>query len=659
METVKVLIVDQDTPSISILENRLRALGHQVLAVTRFLNDAAAQVSLDPPQIIFVNAPSGWGTNICQTIEELNSFEIPIILVFDQFDRKKFEASSSQINCDLVSKPLIDEEVQTTIRFALYRQQTQREIREQEHQIRAILHSTGDGLITFDVHGKILHMNMVAEMLTGWQQGASKGKELPEVLKIIDDSNQSPIDIFELLRARLKTGPLSEFDITLISREGNTIPVRARISPMRDSTGNLKGGVIAFGNISELTRAIEQIRLHSHRAEVLLGIIAKLNSKLDLDDVLISLLHETTRIMEATGAVVVLLDNDGETYQVVATYSANDHLHRYKGLKFKLEKQEAFKLIDDEHPVRVFSNMLDPALRPYSDLLAKENISTLTLAELQYENHLLGAMFILSTGQSKEYTEDELGFLKGLADQASLAITNAQLFENVRDSRFRLQYLSQRLVEVQEAERRAMARELHDQIGQMLTGLQFSLESGKRKAPEAAKIIFDDAQEIVSDLIRQVRELSLRLLPSMLDDMGLFPTLQWHFEQYTNQTGIQVNFSQNRLEGKRLPQNIEITAYRIIQEGLTNAARYAQVKEVNVGILVEDSVVRLNISDAGKGFDPERTVISRKTFGLVGMRERTALVGGKLNIKSSPGKGTKLEAYLPLGNHVERRKYAR
>jgi signal transduction histidine kinase len=268
-------------------------------------------------------------------------------------------------------------------------------------------------------------------------------------------------------------------------------------------------------------------------------------------------------------------------------------------------------------------------------------------------------MFILSKGQSKEYTEDELSFLKGLADQASLAITNAQLFENVRDSRFRLQYLSKRLVEVQEAERRAMARELHDQIGQMLTGLQFSLESGKRKASEETKIIFDDAQEIVSDLIRQVRELSLRLLPSMLDDIGLFPTLQWHFEQYTNQTGIHVNFSQSGLEEKRLPQNVEITAYRIIQEGLTNTARHAQVDKVNVGIQVDDSVVRLNISDTGKGFDPERTVISRKTFGLIGMRERTTLVGGILNVKSTPGKGTKLEAYLPLGNHIERRKYAR
>jgi len=659
MADVKVLIIDQDTPSISDLENRLQALGHQVSAVTRFINDAEKQISFNQPQIIFFNAPSGWGNKIFQTIEDLNSFGIPIILVLNEADRKILEADPTQPCCDLVTKPIIDAEIQTTIRFALYRQKSKKEILEQELQIRAILHSTGDGLITFDVHGNILHMNAVAEMLTEWSNDASKGKQLSEVLKIIDSKKQSPIEISELLRMRLKTGPLSEFDITLISREGNPIPVRARLSPLRDPAENLKGGVIAFGNISELTRAIEQIRLHSHRAEVLLGIIAKLNSKLDLDDVLISLLQETTKIMEASGAVVVLMDADGETFQVVATYSQDDHLHRYKGLKFQLEKQKRYTLIDDLNPVRVFSDIQDPALQPYHDLLVKENISTLALAELQYENHLLGAMFIINTGDSREYTDDELSFLKGLADQASLAITNAQLFENVRNSRFRLQYLSKRLVEVQEAERKAMARELHDQIGQMLTGLQFSLESGKRKASGDTKTIFNDAQEIVSDLIRQVRELSLRLLPSMLDDMGLFPTLQWHFEQYTNQTGIQVYFSQDGLEDQRLPQNIEITAYRIIQEGLTNTARHAQVDSVNVEINVSDSVVHLKISDSGKGFDPERTVIARKTFGLIGMRERTTLVGGELTVKSAPGKGTSLVAHLPLDNHIERRKYAR
>jgi signal transduction histidine kinase len=221
-----------------------------------------------------------------------------------------------------------------------------------------------------------------------------------------------------------------------------------------------------------------------------------------------------------------------------------------------------------------------------------------------------------------------------------------------------MQYLSKRLVEVQETERRSMARELHDQVGQMLTGLHFSLESGKQKAPDDLKLVFEETQEMVKGMINQVRNLSLRLLPSMLDDMGLLPTLLWHFEQYTMQTGIHVNFSHVNLD-QRLAQDIEVTAYRIIQEGLTNTARYAQVNEVEVNVIINDEIVKLDIMDQGEGFDTEKTAIPRKTFGLIGMRERAFLVGGKLKVESSPGNGTKLTAVLPLQDHLERRKHDR
>ena len=659
MLKVTVFIVDQDTPTVSDLENRLQALGHRILAVSRFLNHAAEQITLNRPQIIFVNAPPNWGTKILQTVEELGTFGIPIILVLTREDKNSLEASVPQLSFDLVTKPIIKEEIQATIKFALYRQQSQKEIQTREQHLRAILHSTGEGFVTFDMQGILLYMNVIAEMLTGWTQNEAYGRNISEVLRIIDHGDGNPIEIPELLERRLKTGPLSGFDITLINRENKEIPVRARVSPIRDYEGRMNGGVIAFGNISELTHAIQQMQVHSQRAEVLLDIIAKLNSKLDLDNVLQALLQETTAMMKADGAVVILLNGDGSTYQVVATHSVNDHLHRYKGRKLKMANQPEVSLIDQRQPVQIISDMNAKVLTPYHDLLNKEHISTLALAQLQSENQILGAMFILSTGKPREYSEDELSFLKGLADQASLAITNARLFENVRDSRFRLQYLSKRLVEVQEAERRSMARELHDQIGQMLTGLQFSLASGKRKVSGEAQDIFIDAQEIVSNLIKQVRELSLRLLPSILEDLGLLPTLQWHFEQYSHQTGIRVDFSQSGLEDKRLPQNIEVTAYRIVQEGLTNAARYAQVNHVKVDIHLNDTLVHLVIKDTGKGFDPEKTVISRQTFGLIGMRERTMLVGGKFTVNSSPGKGTQIEAYLPLENHIERRTHVR
>jgi signal transduction histidine kinase len=144
----------------------------------------------------------------------------------------------------------------------------------------------------------------------------------------------------------------------------------------------------------------------------------------------------------------------------------------------------------------------------------------------------------------------------------------------------------------------------------------------------------------------------------MLDDMGLLPTLLWHIDRYTRQTGIRVNFQYDELP-KRLPLEIETAAYRIVQEALTNAARYAQVKEVFVGLVVQEKTLWVEVLDNGKGFDLAGEV-DRPTSGLSGMRERASLVGGYLVVESFMNQGTQIVAALPLGGQaLERRKYDR
>jgi PAS domain S-box-containing protein len=654
-----VSIFDQDKSSSNKLRSRLTALGYQVLPVTKTFDQAIDQITRQRPKIIFFNTPPGMVEKSLNFVGGLNVLDVPMVLVVDINDKRLLDNQTQAFQFDWITKPINNGELQATVKLALYRYKAKKKIIDQQQQIKAIAHSTGEGFITFDIHGKIAFMNMIAEMMTGWNQDEAFGKQISEVITIIDNKSQNRIDVSELISDRSATGPLTEFSITLLSRNGNKIPVRARASQIRDRTGNMYGGVISFGNVSELQQAVHQARLHNQRAEALIGIIGKLNSKLDLDNVLHALLEETTTITETDGAFVILFDEVLETYQVVATYSNNKLLDEYEGKTYQLSDNGSIELLNREQSIRVVGDKNDQALDPYRDLYIIENICTLTLAPLYSDKHLLGVMFILSVDESRSYSEDELHFLKGLADQASLAITNARLFENVNLSRFRLQVLSKRLVEIQEAERSSLARELHDQIGQMLTGLQFKLESGKRTSKNDTKKIFDESQEIISDLIKQVRDLSLRLLPSMLEDIGLLPTLEWHFDQYSDQTNITVNFSHDGLKDSRFPHNIELTAYRLIQEGLTNVARYAQVDKVNVNIRLDNSTMHLVIYDQGKGFDLEDTAINRKSFGLFGMKERVMLIGGDLRVISAPGKGTRLDAHLPLRNHIERRKHAR
>ncbi|HBX69086.1 MAG TPA: hypothetical protein DEH25_06820 [Chloroflexi bacterium] len=213
----------------------------------------------------------------------------------------------------------------------------------------------------------------------------------------------------------------------------------------------------------------------------------------------------------------------------------------------------------------------------------------------------------------------------------------------------RLQTLSRRLVEVQEAERRQIARELHDEIGQALTGLKLLLGMNARNLPEEAQPGLGEVQTLVVDLMGQVRQLSLDLRPAMLDDLGLIPALLWHFERYERQTQIRVDFKHSGAD-QRFEPHVETAAYRIIQEGLTNVARYAGVKSVLVRLWHETKRLHLRIEDRGCGFDPVKVLAAGKSNGLSGMQERAALLAGWLVIESSPGCGTTLTAELPLAD---------
>jgi PAS domain S-box-containing protein len=216
----------------------------------------------------------------------------------------------------------------------------------------------------------------------------------------------------------------------------------------------------------------------------------------------------------------------------------------------------------------------------------------------------------------------------------------------------RLQALSRRLLEVQELERRHLARELHDEIGQTLTGLKLTLEMARRLQPGELHASLAEAQALMKDLTTRVRDLSLRLRPTMLDDLGLRPALLWHFERYTAQTKVQVVFEQSGLD-RRFAPAVETAAYRIVQEALTNVARHAGAGEVTVRIWLDQELLCLQIEDPGIGFDPDGVRAAGTSSGLSGMQERAKLLGGRLTVDSGCGAGTRLTAELPVSGSAQ------
>lgn len=229
--------------------------------------------------------------------------------------------------------------------------------------------------------------------------------------------------------------------------------------------------------------------------------------------------------------------------------------------------------------------------------------------------------------------------------QVEEALQNALTAEQA--ARDRLQALSARLIAVQEEERRHLARELHDEIGQSLTGLSLVLTMGPSLPPDLLHTQLAEARRQVTTLITQVRHRSLDLRPSMLDDLGLRPALEWYLARYTEQTGVALDV---RLQGiaRRFDPLIELTAYRIVQEALTNVARHAGARYAAVHVWVVNDQLVIQVADEGRGFNVEAAFAAHTSSGLTGMRERAILLGGDLTIESEPGQGARLLADLPL-----------
>ncbi len=230
---------------------------------------------------------------------------------------------------------------------------------------------------------------------------------------------------------------------------------------------------------------------------------------------------------------------------------------------------------------------------------------------------------------------------------------NLRLYEELQQKEALRSELLRKVIGAQEEERRRMARELHDETSQALTALILSLKTASQAVPASEAGLVDklhDLETVARGLLDNVHRLIFDLRPSVLDDLGLVAAVRWYAESRLGPVGTRVHLETEGTE-RRLPSQIETAVFRVTQEALTNVARHAEAENTAISLSFEDAVLRVEVEDDGKGFDVaavERNADSTRGLGLLGMRERIALLDGSLNIDSAPGGGTTISVEVPI-----------
>ena len=409
--------------------------------------------------------------------------------------------------------------------------------------------------------------------------------------------------------------------------------------PVQLETGEI---LMTCEDITNWTRAEDEIRRRNLELAALNDIIASVSRSIRLSELLGTLKKVFTGQPEIPMGGIFLYDEPSNRTKLEISWGIPDaSLQEFENIAGEWFRSR--RLVHEKEVILDLHHIIDsPHLEGKNSLCIP----------LLVEGEIQGMILLFSTSQDV-FREAKITFFRTLGREIGVAIQNARLFERVLLSREQMQTLSRRLVEVQEAERRYIARELHDEVGQVLTGLKLALEMNVRLSGEAAKASLIEAQSLVNKLMVLIRELSLNLRPAMLDDLGLLPALLWHFERFTAQTNIRVIFKHTGLN-QRVSLEAETAIYRIVQEALTNVARHAKVSEVTVRIWLDEKMLGVQVEDHGIGFNPEALLNTGTSVGLAGMRERAVLLGGQFTIETSPGAGTRLTAELPihLKNHL-------
>jgi signal transduction histidine kinase len=384
--------------------------------------------------------------------------------------------------------------------------------------------------------------------------------------------------------------------------------------------------------------AVENARLYesatawSRQLESLNEIGNALVAELDLSRLLHLVADRLRELIDARVVAIALPETDGLHIKA----AVGEPAELMTGLVLPFDSSKAGRVFMRGHRERVDSIVEDPEV--HQDATRHFGVTTGLYVPLTARGQTIGVVIAHDKlGQDPRFGDSDVRTAEQFGARAAIAV---ELSRRVaRDS-------LRRVLEGQELERQRLARELHDETGQALTSILLGLKGVEDAADiDSMRLAAEDLRDLVVATLQDVRRLAVELRPKALDDFGLVAAVERLVETFSEASGIDVQV-EARIGQKRLPQDVETTLYRIVQETLTNVVKHAHAQNVSILLVRRDATVMLVIEDDGTGFDPD--TVREDGLGLVGMRERVGLLGGRLTIESSPASGTTVAVEAPL-----------
>ncbi|HEV7765609.1 MAG TPA: PAS domain S-box protein [Thermoanaerobaculia bacterium] len=484
------------------------------------------------------------------------------------------------------------------------------ELREVNEALRALIDASPFGIVSLDAEGRVRSWNRAAEQIFGWSAVEAIGRIHPIVPE--DELEGFHHRLGRIIAGDRRWDGVERFRLR---KDGTRVCVRISHAILKDLEGRDIGVISLLEDVTNEHAGRDLAARAERQMSLLRTFTDAVHRANDIEDVLAALSRHLAPAGIAGGMLSLKLH----------------------------ERQERFVWSIDAASVEEleFDERIGNAQVRFSPSAA-ERFGSFHVVPVRSRQGLWGCALFVS--ETEDLFDEELQrVLRVVGGELGVAVENIVLYRNMEEAIARAHALSQRIANIRESERSHIGRELHDQLGQSLTALKFSLETASRSGSPPVRQL-RSAAKLVGEIISEVRGVSLALRGPMLD-RGLFEALGAIFQRCHADTGIDV-ISNCTGDDTGLPRSLGLTAYRIVQESLTNVARHSGVRSAQVNITVTPTELALCIDDEGVGFDVEAT-LARTTGGLSGIIDRVDLAGGSVRIESRSGAGTHIEVHVP------------